>query len=75
MHIHSQQHRNNKLVHNLILYIFVCIVKQIYTLSPSFLTTLTDCKTGSAVLTVSSPTTANGYDTTSTSITFPNEFT
>jgi hypothetical protein len=24
---------------------------------------------------VSSPTTANGYDTTSTSITFPNEFT
>lgn len=55
-------------------YCLLSLVTRIEAISPSFVTSLADCKTGSAVLTVSSPTTLNGYDTGSTSLTFPTAF-
>lgn len=63
------------LLRTLALTLLTILLTPIESLSPSFLTSLPDCKTGSAVLTVSSPTTTNGYDVTLTTVTFPTSFT
>lgn len=58
----------------IITYLLCSMLMSVRSLSPYFVTTLTDCKTGSAVLTVSSPTTSGGIDTTTTTITYPTAF-
>lgn len=65
--------RNNYLLYLIVLYL-CSLLHQVSAVSPTFLTSLPDCKAGSVVLILAAPSTANGYDTTSTQFNFPSSF-
>ena len=68
-------HLNQWHAFKIITYFLCALLLSVRSISPSFVTSLADCKTGSAVLVVSSPNTTSGFDTTYTTVTFPTAFT
>lgn len=65
--------RNNHFFYLIIIYASI-LMHMVSAISPTFLTSLSDYKTGSVVLILTAPTTVNGLDTTTTQFNFPSSF-
>jgi hypothetical protein len=74
MPIHSQLCNRLHILFYILIYTIISNITPTDSLSPYFLTNLNDYKTGSAVITISSPTTTNGYDINTNAITFSSSF-